>query len=302
MRDKVCFPVLTIRPDGLCVHTHWEPAWVRSANSFTRPNLDEDRKKAYSGNVTPHAMKRLRWAILLMIACAEEKTAINFKTKKPFTYKIAFVTLTLPASQGDITDQAIHKKCFEPWVKRMKRRYGMNTYVWRRERQKNGNVHYHIIIDVYIDHANIRSHWNTCLEKLGFISRFHKRHSHADPNSTDVHSIRKVRNLAAYMVKYLTKQAAKGQEIDGKLWDCSANLKSKERCRIPGYSNDYASINIIERQLTHKVKECGYANFYPLDEKEKEFSLPVHFKSQYDEYLKKVRSFKNVSSRTKSNI
>jgi hypothetical protein len=236
-------------------------------------------------------MKRLRNAILLMIDQAEEKTAINFKTKKPFTYKIAFVTLTLPASQGDISDRDIHKKCFELWVKRMKRRFGLRSYIWRRERQKNGNIHYHIIIDVWIDHANIRSHWNACIEKLGFVSRFHKKHSHADPNSTDVHSIRKVKNLAAYMVKYLTKQAKQDQKIEGKLWDCSPNLKTKERCRIPGFNNETATISVIEHQLSHKRIDCGFAHFYPLNKEEKRFILPDQYKSAYNEYLKKVRTF-----------
>lgn len=302
MRDHIAIPVLTARPDGIITHVHWEPAWPRSPGSTFRANLTEDRKKAYSGNTTKASMKRLRQAILLIIEQAEEKTAINFKTKKPYTYKIAFVTLTLPAPQLDITDSQIHKKCFIPWLLRMRRRYGLRTYVWRREKQKNGNVHYHIIIDVWIDHANIRSHWNSCLEKLGFISRFHKKHSHSDPNSTDVHSIRKVKNLAAYMVKYLTKQAKANVAIEGKLWDCSINLKSKERCRVVGFGSEQTTISVIEKQLSHKRIECGFAHFYPLTKEEKTFILPTHYKKQYDEYLKRVRTFQNCKQREEEKV
>lgn len=290
MQDRIAFPVLISRPDGLVVHTLWEPAWPRSASSWKRPNLTEDQKKAYQGQTSAGALKRLKAAIRLMIAQAEEKTAINFKTKKPYTYKVAFITLTLPAPQNDISDREIHEKCFIPWALRMKRRYGMKTYVWRRERQKNGNVHYHIIIDVYIDHANIRSHWNSCLEKLGFISRFHKKHGHTDPNSTDVHSIRKVKDLAAYMVKYIAKQARKKDTIDGRIWDCSKNLKTKEKCRIIGWGEDQKIIALIEQQLSHKKVDCGYSSYYPLSEKQKAFILPVHYQQLWHEYLKRVRN------------
>jgi hypothetical protein len=53
------------------------------------------------------------------------------------------------------------------------------------------------------------------------------------PNSTDVHSVQQVQNLTQYFIKYMSKAHKEGEApIQGKVWDCSSNLKSKDSCTI----------------------------------------------------------------------
>jgi hypothetical protein len=222
-------------------------------------------RKAYTGMMTPGSRKRLKRAIQILCAIAEPKTAMNFKLNKEFKFKLNFITLTLPSPQGQITDQEIHKRCLDPWIKKAKRRFHLRSYIWRAERQGNGNLHFHIVTDTYIPYDELRDTWNDNLNALGFIDRFEHKHGHRHPNSTDVHAIKQVKNLAAYFSKYmakgercaedlqgraplrhkLTKPLAVHQElklkrvlslaesrINGRTWDCSTNLKVKGNCEM----------------------------------------------------------------------
>lgn len=51
------------------------------------------------------------------------------------------------------------------------------------------------------------------------------------PNTTDIHSVKKVKNLAAYMVKYLSKDPNLGDDWKGRFWACSHGL-SKLRSTV----------------------------------------------------------------------
>jgi len=202
----------------------------------TLPRRDHTKPKSeitgYTGVLTTFARKKLKRAIQLLVASAEEKEAPNFKTGKVFKFKVNFLTFTLPAAQAEIGDKEI-KHCLDNWIKRAKRKHNLRSYVWRAERQANGAIHFHMITDTYIHYQSIRDDWNSCLRPLGFIDKFKAKHGHENPNSTDVHAVWKVRNLTQYFIKYMSKEHKEGEKpIDGKVWDCSKNLKTKNNCEL----------------------------------------------------------------------
>lgn len=45
-----------------------------------------------------------------------------------------------------------------------------------------------------------------------------------DPNSTDIHGLYKIKNVPAYISKYMSKSET-NKELKGRLWGCSDNLK-----------------------------------------------------------------------------
>jgi hypothetical protein len=236
----VKYPVMQIRPYGLLCYDRYE--WSISRKEKKRGiKINEDRSKqnnadgtvkGYTGKMTPYSKKKIKRAIQLIVASSKWKEAKNFKTGKMFKFKVNFITLTLPASQGNITDKEIKKECLDNWIKRMKRKHKLNSYVWRAEKQKNGNLHFHIITDVYIHYEKIRSNWNDVLQKFKMIDKFEEKNGHRNPNSTDVHAIGNVKNLSQYFVKYMAKDEKEGKIINGKLWDCSKNLKTKKNCEM----------------------------------------------------------------------
>jgi hypothetical protein len=229
-----------VRPWGLLAYDKIE--WHQSrkkrksttttTNSETKANHHDLSVKAYSGQMTPFAKKKLKRAIQLMVASAKDKEAVNFKTGNIFKFKVNFVTLTLPSPQGKITDKELKQECLDNFIKRIKRKLKLNNYVWRAEKQKNGNLHFHMITDTYLHYERIRNDWNECINKFGFIDRFEEKHGHRNPNSTDVHAVWKVKNITQYFIKYMSKDNKGSDIIDGKLWDCSKALKTKKNCEM----------------------------------------------------------------------
>lgn len=281
----VRIPTVQVRPNMLVIYdtlewpygrpkrskdtgSDWSPADQISLPDTSSPGPPApapkfDGKPAYSGLLCPHAKKRLTKALNLLVAIAQPKTVKAWKSDKEFTFKVNFITLTLPSPQGSITDKELKKSCLDPWIKSMRRKHDLRSYVWRAERQFNGNLHFHITSDTYLPLDSVRDTWNRQLRRIGLMDAFREANGHERPNSTDIHSVQRIKNLAAYMVKYMSKdpeqhlaevnakRTASGdtpldpdshpwrsvpdqptwtQPIAGKVWDCSRNLKLKARC------------------------------------------------------------------------
>jgi hypothetical protein len=107
----------------------------------------------------------------------------------------------------------------------IQRKYAVATYLYCSEAQKNGNIHFHILINKPIHHKVIRDLWNSIQEKYGYIEDFYIKHGHRDPNSTDIHSLKKVNYIDRYIVKYFTKDENR-RPIEGRLFGRSDNLNN----------------------------------------------------------------------------
>lgn len=205
----------------------------RKSNQLSANLQSGVHKQAYTqGTLSLGAKKRLRRSIELLVDIAKPKTFTHPTLQKQFTFKLSFLTLTLSAPQQDYSDKQITKDCLQPFLQILRRKYKCQSYIWRAEKQKNGNIHYHITSDVYLPYDQIRDDWNNCQNKLDFINRFEQQHGHRNPNSTDIHSVRKITDLARYMIKYMSKDTPQALTVGCKLWDCSQNLKTKEHVDI----------------------------------------------------------------------
>ncbi|MFQ5865594.1 MAG: hypothetical protein ACE5IW_10230 [bacterium] len=111
----------------------------------------------------------------------------------------------------------------------------MKYYLWRAEAQANGNIHFHVACDKYIPWWQLRHYWNKVQNNLGYIDRFEEKHGHRDPNSTDIHSVKKIRNLGAYLSKEISKNS-RGlmytalKILNGKLQPC---YNPSEQIQLP---------------------------------------------------------------------
>lgn len=207
------------------------PAFARRRMGGAAYNFFSDGEKvAYNtGSLSAGAAKRLKRALELLVDVSPVQKFVRPSDMKQFNFKLTFATFTLPSSQGSITDTQIVKECLGPMLQVMRRRWGMRHYVWRAEKQKNGNLHFHITSNRYMPYDQMRDEWNKCVNSLGFVDRFESKHGHRHPNSTDIHSVRKVRDIAAYMVKYMSKETPEKLQVTCKQWDCSVNLKGVTR-------------------------------------------------------------------------
>lgn len=189
-------------------------------------NVKKLQKTAkYTGEITPGAKKRLTKAISLLVQSAPEKWIWNPVTKKTQHHKISFITLTLPDVAAAKDAKFTHKYLLQPMLRILRNKYKMDSYVWKAELQKNESIHYHITTELFMPWDQLRQHWNAILAKNGFLEAFQEKYGHDNPNSVDIHSVNKINDLEAYLVKYISKEYQNTKKLDGKIWDCSKNLK-----------------------------------------------------------------------------
>lgn len=221
--------------------------------------------RQYSGGMTGGARKRMTRAINLLSQAAKPKWIYNEITGRYQYHHLSFITLTV-SCRRNISTREGYDNLLKPFLGWLRDTKGVKTYIWKLEFQERGQVHYHITLPDFIAYDEIRKTWNSLQRKAGLLDEYAKEHGHFNPNSTDVHSVKKKRNIASYLVKELAKVVdAKrlkaqgmvnslvkageipedqkqrfideytGEELkaDGKVWDCSNNLAGAVYFSIP---------------------------------------------------------------------
>lgn len=181
----------------------------------------------------------------------------------------AFVllTLTLSAAQAH-TDQEIRRLLLGPFLQDLKRKHQAANYMWFAEKQGNGNIHFHIILDRFVPHESARRLWNKAQDRCGYVARyragreawhaggFHydqadarskaqQQHAYqegvrvgwSNPSSTDIRQVRGADAVIAYVVEYCAKgvQGEAGSvqnKLEGHLWGCNRELGKLSRYEI----------------------------------------------------------------------
>lgn len=205
-----------------------------SANNPVPVNFADN---SHRGRISPIALRKIRKAIDYTVFLAAPKALPDTVHGRNFNFRLNFITLTLSSSQVH-SDLVIKNKILQPMLNCFRQKYKVINYVWRAEKQGNGNIHFHIVTDKFIPWNELRNDWNKFQQGLGYVTRyrdqqieFHKngfkirtellktwsyekqhsayvkscKNEWNNPNSTDVHSLRTVTNVKQYFVKYLTK-------------------------------------------------------------------------------------------------
>lgn len=221
----------------------------------------------HHGKISKTAERKINRAIDYIIYLSKPKTLPKSKYGKGLSFRLNFITLTLSSKQIH-SDYEIMSHCFRPFLMALNRKWKVNNYIWRAERQSSGSLHYHVITDRFIPWNELRNVWNRCQQNLGYVSRYRENqllwhrgsfrlredllkqwplksqlrayrdgvaHDWNSPNSTDVHSLRHINNVRAYFKKYMTK-TGQSSDISGRLWGCSLKLSRVSGAQVAVYS------------------------------------------------------------------
>lgn len=178
-------------------------------------------------------------------------------------------TFTLSSDQAH-TDQEIRRNLLRPTLQQMGRKYKGLNYMWFAEKQDNGNVHFHLVLDKFIDMKVLRRLWNDAQARHGYIERYragreawHAGGFHYDqadkegrtrqqqllayhegvrtgwgqPNSTDIRHVKGAGAVISYVVEYCSK-GVKGEagsvhdKLEGHLWGCNRPLAKLSRYEV----------------------------------------------------------------------
>jgi hypothetical protein len=242
--------MLTITPvfqsdDGL--------PYFRNENSIA--NLSKVR---IHNRVSPKAQKKIRSAVNWLLHATRWKRVYSKKLGKVWKFKLVFVTLTTDVAYSDTSMKELKEKVLQPWLSYARQYFKMHNYIWKAERAESGMLHFHLTCDAYIPHWKIRNSWNRILAKTGFLDNYHAKHGNYNANSTDVHAVRGVQDLAAEICKYMAKSDLQGKFIEGRLWGCSYELSKAHGAKMIAYNQSrmYDVVCGLSRLMRMKDVEC----------------------------------------------
>lgn len=285
---RVKYQSLSIHPTQVNVY-HNLTGYNRNPipKSSRPPQFDNNDHR---GIISKVAAKKISRSIDYLVYLSKPKRLPCSPAGQGKWFKLSFITLTL-SSQQIHTDNEIKSVLLHHFLVEMETRFKVKNYVWRAEKQKNGNLHFHIITDKFIFWNDIRNTWNRIQQKLGYVTRyrenrlsFHKdgfrydpflarfwplerqkkayeegvRSNWDNPNSIDVHAIKKIKKLTGYFKKYMTKSKDPSQ-VDGRLWGCSHSLSKLNGGRADLYSDIEDE---LARLISHKVARIINDDWY----------------------------------------
>lgn len=207
-------------------------------------NASNDKKlvrKFHNFDISINSARNLRKKIDFLYYYSNSRRVRTYSGKVISNFRVLFLTLTIPSIQIHNTGMII-TNILDPFLQICRQRLKMTNYVWRLEFQANGNAHFHILTDTYIDYYFAKKHWNRCLNQLGYVDAYQskmqalsyndycnmygkdykgqrvsnellfKRYNAGkstnwkNPNSVDVRSIRSSREISFYISKYFSKK------------------------------------------------------------------------------------------------
>lgn len=257
------------------------PAWQNTSKSRTllqrqsEINLIDNK---HEGKLSKKSITKLRNSINWLVASSKKKKVYSEKRKRHYYFKVNFVTLTLPSSVQYISDHKFKSVLLHNFINQMRYRYGLKNFVWKVETQENGNIHAHFTTDTFLPWDGVRFVWNRILIKNDLMHEYTNKHlamsfddynktynaegkhdievvrkryekgvseGWQNPNSTDVHAVYKVKDIAAYLATYMSKKEEGRRAITGRLWSCSYSISEANKQYI-SMPYDYDPIVIDE--------------------------------------------------------
>ena len=242
----------TFYPDRISIKTYKKGSinqaydcWV---SKHTKDNsINNLRKKRINLSISKSGKRNIINSVNSLFYHSKKRTIKLSSGKFIYSYKASFITLTLPSKQ--VHSDVEIKERLNVFLQQLRQGYGVNNYVWKAELQANENIHFHLIVDKYINYNAIKYYWNKCIKPLGYIDEYAKkfdkmsfneyvnyRSGNCDinkrtyfdsykkayfkgketkwrsPNSVDVKSINNTKSLSHYLAKYLTKPTNVGDD------------------------------------------------------------------------------------------
>ena len=214
----------TIQVRSNCCLIYKQPAVMYSRVKKSILTQNFKGAKTYSGDISESAAKRIRKTVSVFVQRSPIQIVYNPIINKKVRFKLGFLTLTIPELTTD-NQSYYYKNLLKPLLRYLKSRFGLNDYVWKAELQNRGSIHYHLTINTFIPYTYIRDKWNELLNKYGLMDSYKKEYGNTNPNSIDLHSVRDVSNIEAYLIKYISKKDKLSNKLKGKVWGCSESLQ-----------------------------------------------------------------------------
>lgn len=253
MDEPILFPFVKVFDDRIVNFLSSSKCRCMSVDELAK--LSINRKLTYSGELSKRAVSHIRevfqcWSYLLRLY-----NELPMYKRGGYYKKFTFITLTI-SQKTTMSDKQVKKRCLELFFKRLEYQFDVVDYFWRAEKQKNGNIHFHIVVDRWIHKEHVRRIWNEIQRNNGLLDDYFKVHGHYNAPSTFIEGVENDVKAVDYLVKYTCK-GADGLKVGGRLYSFSSRLV---HLRLPSYMLDFQTSDYID-----KIKGSGSFKLYCSD-------------------------------------
>jgi hypothetical protein len=186
--------------------------------------------------------------------------------------KQPLIMLTLTLTSKQLYEDSRYNKMLNNFLTIMRKKYQIN-YLWVAEKQNNGNIHYHIIVDRYVNVTIANATWCKILNYNGHDVKMPKTKcpsgltyketqeyfsSKNCSNPVDVKYLTNSSAIGAYLTKYITKNKT---SVDCQIWNCSKLISNT----ITAFSMEYCQTfaEKLKRNNWYKCKKTGEIKTMP---------------------------------------
>lgn len=311
--EAIHIPLMKIKPNSVSFysekyHTHY--SYSPETDALVKKN-----ERMHNGNLSEAAQKNLLDCVerfyFFLNRANNQKRAKKIKSKR----SLKLITLTL-ASKQEHSDNTIRKELLNQFLTELREKFALKNYIWKAEKQGNGNLHFHIITDIFIPHTEIRQIWNRIQNKLGYVNRFRdnitsfgfdfyfdlcrynnpqidsdiiinrwkkgQAEKWSNPPGTEIRQVEKVRKLRPYFAKYFGK-ACEVEPGFGRIWFASRSLTQEIYFRVTDPQQIDSMAQYLKTYFSNKLRQYDYASIFWVN-----FNL-----YQYDTDLEIVRTCRN---------
>ena len=189
---------------------------------------NQDEQKGYNGEISKRTKAKIQTLMQNWLLAGKVADKNGYKQKKGNTKITAtFCTVTLPKAQAH-TDQELRRRALNGLLQALKRYVGMKNYIYVSELQKNGNIHFHIIIDIKLNKWKLRNLWRKQMYLLEYLDTYAKHEAGQKYIATQADQINDVTKVGKYISKYMAKTNSvvqQGKKLEGRLWGMSDGVR-----------------------------------------------------------------------------
>lgn len=175
----------------------------------SRANLTRGNYNGYLSPATAKKCKRMLEAWIHAINCAASS---QLREQVEGSIYTSFGTFTLPSDQIH-SDNEIKRKILMPFIQSLQRDFEIGQYFWKAEPQGNGRIHFHMLMDRYVDRELLSHWWNRACEQLGYVSRYMEASGSLFPPAANITQLPSNSKAISYVVKYLAKAPVRIKSI-----------------------------------------------------------------------------------------
>lgn len=209
---------LSFSPSRACLYRipeHWIVHGRSNSSRGTRIKkaTAEEKERAARARVIGRY-----WTAIGYLWLRTRKTKVELCDGRIVNFRQGFMTLTLPGV-ATADHKAIKRKVLDPFFTYARNVLGLRDYVWTAELQKRGEIHFHVLLNQFLDKGRIRKAWNDACARSGIVDMSQG----SDKPSTEIEAVKSYNGSKAYAAKYIGKALRSG-EIVGRLWSGSHSV------------------------------------------------------------------------------